>query len=196
MRLLQQRADESFKGNGEEFLKGGDFPNSCEAFAKRQSMLSDFVTDIAWLLKDPAPETLQSFLTSSLIERLICLLGFLIQHESIVILEKTLRSLKILTNKLTADIGESEKANVMLLKERMDSATDHLNRKRQACCSLVWRSGCSCSKEECPSQDFSQIDVLSVASNEVGSLLPFPSFRNCIRLLSPCSKHVNIKWTS
>ncbi|KAI4369589.1 hypothetical protein MLD38_018014 [Melastoma candidum] len=166
MRLLQERADESFKLSKEQFIKGSDFPNSCEAFAKRQSMLSDFVVDIAWLLKDPVQE-LQAFLTSSQIERLIFLLDFLIQHDSIVILEKTLQRLKSLNDKLSAGDAGLKEAKIMRLKERIDNARDRLNRKQKSCGSPVRHSGCSCSKEERhPSQDFSQINVLSVTSNE------------------------------
>ncbi|KAL0434564.1 UNVERIFIED_CONTAM: Squamosa promoter-binding-like protein 7 [Sesamum latifolium] len=82
--------------------KSSPSPTACEAFASRQTQFSEFVLDVAWLLKKPVSE---QQLTSSHIQRFNCLLNFLIKKESYVVLERVFCSLKsaIGNNMVTGD---------------------------------------------------------------------------------------------
>lgn len=90
METIQQRLDASLYSKGSHFAV-----NSCEASVLRQTMLSEFIADIAWLLREPASDSMQTSLIPSQIQRYNLILDFLICNDSTTILEKVLQSLKI-----------------------------------------------------------------------------------------------------
>ncbi|PIN06660.1 hypothetical protein CDL12_20788 [Handroanthus impetiginosus] len=97
---------------------------TCEDFALRQARFSEFVLDVAWLLKKPVSE---QQLTSSHIQRFNCLLNFLIEKESYVVLERLFCSLKYLMDKNLLP-GTSD-PDMKLLWKNMDFAQSRLAQK-------------------------------------------------------------------
>ncbi|CAK7332905.1 unnamed protein product [Dovyalis caffra] len=119
MKIIQQRLDASHS-----------FGAECEVSTTRQMAFSDFITDIAWFLKEPSAENSQQTMTSFQIQRINSLLNFLLHHESIIILVKILKSLKIMMNKMEVDINNgTSDANMRLLQSYMDYASNILHEK-------------------------------------------------------------------
>ncbi|KAK6122970.1 hypothetical protein DH2020_043287 [Rehmannia glutinosa] len=98
---------------------------SCEVFALRQAQFSEFVLDVAWLLKKPVSS--DQNLTSSHIQRFIYLLDFLIEKESFVVLERVFCSLRsAMENNSVDGISDSD---MRLLQKNMDMAERRLAQK-------------------------------------------------------------------
>ncbi|XP_051129629.1 squamosa promoter-binding-like protein 7 [Andrographis paniculata] len=96
----------------------------CEVFAFRQSQFSEFILDVAWLLRKP---TSKQHLTSIHIQRFNNLLNFLIENESRVILERVTSCLNYyMDNSSIADISDSEMG---LFRRSMDIAQQRLAQK-------------------------------------------------------------------
>ncbi|KAI3459319.1 hypothetical protein Pfo_015982 [Paulownia fortunei] len=94
---------------------------TCEVFALRQAQFSEFVLDVAWLLKKPVSE---QQLTSSHIQRFNYLLDFLIEKESFVVLERVFCSLRsAIDSNLVTGISDSD---IRLLQKNMDIAQTRL----------------------------------------------------------------------
>ncbi|XP_022760465.1 squamosa promoter-binding-like protein 7 isoform X2 [Durio zibethinus] len=129
MKSLQKRFDASLFQGGSKISATGSLLELCEASTSRQSAYSDFVLDIAWLLREPKLENLQEIMTSSQIQRFNCLLSFLIQNESTVILKKVLQNLKTVVQK--AGFTGTNDSGIRLLKKYMDYARDILSNKLQ-----------------------------------------------------------------
>ncbi|KAG5240994.1 SQUAMOSA PROMOTER BINDING protein [Salix suchowensis] len=117
MKIIQQRFDASHS-----LIIGSE----CKVSTMRQTALSEFIMDIAWLLKEPSAENSQQTMTSFQIQRINSLLNFLLHHESIIILDKILKNLKIMMDKKEARgvfCGTSD-ANMKLLQSYMDYASN------------------------------------------------------------------------
>ncbi|KAL0323525.1 UNVERIFIED_CONTAM: Squamosa promoter-binding-like protein 7 [Sesamum angustifolium] len=114
MEMLQHKFDAPVSS---QERKSSSPRTSCEAFASRQTQFSEFVLDVAWLLKKPVSE---QQLTSSHIQRFNCLLNFLIEKESSVVLERVFCSLKsAIDNNMATGTSDS---NMRLLRKNMDIA--------------------------------------------------------------------------
>ncbi|KAK4388494.1 Squamosa promoter-binding-like protein 7 [Sesamum angolense] len=121
MEMLQHKFDAPVSS---QERKSSPSRTSCEAFASRQTQFSEFVLDVAWLLKKPVSE---QQLTSSHIQRFNCLLNFLIEKESSVVLERVFCSLKsAIDNNMATGTSDS---NMRLLRKNMDIAQLRLAHK-------------------------------------------------------------------
>uniref|UniRef100_A0A2N9ETS0 SBP-type domain-containing protein n=1 Tax=Fagus sylvatica TaxID=28930 RepID=A0A2N9ETS0_FAGSY len=155
MKILQQRFDAAI----------GRMSDSCEVSALRQSKFSEFLLDVAWLLKEPASEKFQQFITASQIQRFNSLLSFLICNDSTTILEKLLQKLKILISNMEFNsmVNGTYDADLSLLQKYMDNARDILRKKHKKSESSM-QSG-SVPNGDCFSQSCFQDNVISVPIN-------------------------------
>lgn len=162
MQILQQRF---------LFLKGleieaiGPTTRLCEVSASRQLTFSEFVSDIAWLLKKPS-ENFQQSITAAQIQRFNCLLSFLICNESNIILEKLLEKLNIVISSMEFDsmVNGTYDGDLSLLKKYTDNARDVLYKKYKKSEGSELQSGSEL-KGYSVSQICSQDNVLSVPVN-------------------------------
>lgn len=171
MTMIQQRVDKSLLNEGLQISDIGYVLDSCEACSRSRTALSEFILDIAWLLKEPASENLHRILPVSQIQRFSSLLSFLMQHDSSIVLEKILQRLDVLMGyiELTSEISSGKNdADIRLLNTQIDQAREFL-RKHQPSKRVVLHSEHSRQKEECSHQGFPQNDVLSAVtiSNQV-----------------------------
>ncbi|KAK1291361.1 Squamosa promoter-binding-like protein 7 [Acorus calamus] len=74
-------------------------PDLCNVHIMRQREMSELLLDIAWLLQEPLNDNREAHWTSVHVQRMICVLKFLIKHRSISILEKILNSWKLIMDK-------------------------------------------------------------------------------------------------
>ncbi|KAJ6719756.1 SQUAMOSA PROMOTER-BINDING-LIKE PROTEIN 4 [Salix purpurea] len=133
MKIIQQRFDAS-----RSLIIGSE----CEVSTMRQTAFSEFSMDIAWLLKEPSAENSQQTMTSFQIRRVNSLLNFLLHHESIIVLDKILKNLKIRTDKREVN----GMVNTRLLQSYMDCASSILHKKLE-------RSEVLKHHLECPGQE-------------------------------------------
>ncbi|KAI5580830.1 hypothetical protein BDE02_08G179400 [Populus trichocarpa] len=124
MKIIQQRFDASHS-----LIIGSE----CEVSTMRQTALSEFIMDIAWLLKEPSAENSQQMMTSFQIQRINSLLNFLLHHESIIILDKILKNLKIMMDKKEANgmVNGTSDTDMRLLQSYMDYASNIRHEKLQ-----------------------------------------------------------------
>ncbi|KAE8723385.1 sugar transporter ERD6-like 16-like [Hibiscus syriacus] len=126
MKAIQQKFDASLFRGGSKISCN---VSSCETSTSQQKAYSELVLDIAWLLREPEPEIFQETMASSQIQRFNCLLSFLIQIESTVILKKVLQNLMVLVDK--PGFSGTNNADITLLRKYMDYARDILDSKLQ-----------------------------------------------------------------
>ncbi|MBA0710605.1 hypothetical protein Golax_009882 [Gossypium laxum] len=126
MKVIQQGFDASLFWGASEISANR---SSCETSALRQKAYSELVLDIAWLLREPKSENFQETMASSQIQRFNCLLNFLIQNKSTVILKKALQNLKNVVEE--AGFNGTDDPDTRLLKKYMDYGRDILNNKLQ-----------------------------------------------------------------
>lgn len=152
MKILQHRFDASLCSKGSQFF-AKDPSDSCKVSVLGQTAFSEFILDIAWILKEPASENIQRSLTSSHIQRFNCLLNFLIHNESTTILEKILQSLKVLIDNmdLNIQVNGATDTDLRLLYKYMDHASKILHQKLHSSGGLVLHSGNSVTKGDHPS---------------------------------------------
>jgi hypothetical protein len=124
MKIIQQRFDASHS-----LIIGSE----CEVSTMRQTALSEFIMDIAWLLKEPSAENSQQMMTSFQIQRINSLLNFLLHHESTIILDKILKNLKIMMDKKEASgmVNGTSDTDMRLLQSYMDYASNIRHEKLQ-----------------------------------------------------------------
>ncbi|KAL4592899.1 hypothetical protein LXL04_005906 [Taraxacum kok-saghyz] len=93
----------------------------------REKKFSDLLVDIAWILKHPIleekEEEIECVMMSSQLQRFTCVLDFLIEYESITVLK---RILKIIKMKIMKNEGDSDGT---LLQGRVDNATEILRER-------------------------------------------------------------------
>ncbi|GLT42027.1 hypothetical protein SLA2020_160510 [Shorea laevis] len=140
VKLIQQKFDASLFPEGSKSVAISGLSELCEVSALRQAAYSEFVLDIAWLLREPTLENLQEFMMSSQIKRFNCLLNFLIQNESAIILGRILGNLKIMMDKMGLNgavsgindaVSGINDADMRLLQKYVDDAQLILNNKLQ-----------------------------------------------------------------
>ncbi|KAI3443170.1 SBP-type domain-containing protein [Psidium guajava] len=166
MRMIQQRVDKSLLNEGLQISDIGNVLDSCGAFSQRRTTLSEFILDIAWLLKEPVSENLHHILPVSQIQRFSSLLSFLMHHDSSIVLEKILQKLDVLMEniELTSESsGGKNDDDIRLLNTQIDQAREFL-RKHQSSQTVVLHSEHLKQKEECSHQGFTQNDVLSAVT--------------------------------
>ncbi|KAJ4967665.1 hypothetical protein NE237_014366 [Protea cynaroides] len=133
MQIVQQRFEESLRSKRHELPVMNAVSESCEVFALKQAALSELVLDIGWLLKEPKVENFHGILTSMEIQRLNCLLDFLIKNEFATILEKVLQSQRIMIDKeeFYNGIDGINDADMRLFHKYMNHAREIVHRKYQ-----------------------------------------------------------------
>lgn len=119
MEVIQQKCVQTF------YSKSSDCEaDKCDIYMQRHATLSEFVLDIAWLLKKPTSESFQDNLTSSQIATYVSVLNYLMHNDSYTLLDRVLKSLSI-------RISSAEKSNpgyttcedgIRLLHKKMDQA--------------------------------------------------------------------------
>ncbi|XP_075516537.1 squamosa promoter-binding-like protein 7 [Primulina tabacum] len=98
----------------------------CEVFTSRQSQFSEFVLEVAWLLKKPASE---QKLTSHHIQRFNYLLNFLIENDSSVVLGRVFSYIKEVIDDNLID-GDAD-SDMKLLRKSMDISRNILDQTFQ-----------------------------------------------------------------
>lgn len=109
--------------------KGSQFSKTCQDSVPGQRASSQFILDIAWLLKETrSEESTRSILTSSQIHRYNSLLNFLVCHDFITILDKVLQSLKILMDnlELNGTVNGVNDGDMRLFEKNVNHARDVL----------------------------------------------------------------------
>lgn len=129
MKSIQQRFDASVFQERSIFSATGSLFEACETSTFQHRAYSEFLLDIAWLLREPKLENFQETMASSQILRFNRLLSFLIQNESTVILKKILQNLKIVVEMIVFD-GTND-SDVRLLQKYMNHARDILSNELQ-----------------------------------------------------------------
>ncbi|XP_058077484.1 squamosa promoter-binding-like protein 7 [Magnolia sinica] len=134
LQMIQERSSDTLCSNrlGTQFADVG-VSHSCELFVSGQTATSHLLLDIAWLLKEPRLDKDETILTSVQIHRLNGLLSFLIQAESITILERILQSLKILMDaeELYDPVKKIRDADLRSFQKYMDQARKILHQRLQ-----------------------------------------------------------------
>ncbi|XP_043709353.1 squamosa promoter-binding-like protein 7 [Telopea speciosissima] len=132
MQMVQQMFEESLCSKRHQVAVTDAVSESCEVFALKQAAMSELILDIGWLLKEPKSENFQGVLTSTDIQRLNCLLDFLIKNEFTTILEKILQSQRTMIHKeVFNSIDGIDDANMRLFHKSMNHAREIIHRKYQ-----------------------------------------------------------------
>ncbi|XP_050218796.1 squamosa promoter-binding-like protein 7 [Mercurialis annua] len=150
MKKIQQSCDASYLLDGSE----------CEVYAQRQMAFSEFVVDIAWLLKNPSSESFQRIMSSSGIQRLDSLLKLLLLHEATAIMDKISQNLKVILCKMKIDYGNNDD-NVILLQKYIDYTSDIFSQNVKKSDSLTAQLEGTVLERDCGI--YSSSDVTSVA---------------------------------
>lgn len=128
MNNLQRKLETSLRLKGFQFADASS-SSSCDVSSLRMKNFSEFILDVAWLLKGSALENKQKMLTTSHIQRFNGLLKFLIENQSFVILERVAYYVKImLYNSLISGVND---ADMKLCKKNIDHANARLSQKFQ-----------------------------------------------------------------
>ncbi|GAA0186432.1 hypothetical protein LIER_33720 [Lithospermum erythrorhizon] len=124
MKLIQQRLGISYTSKRRQLAPTCSL---CDVSVSQQLRLSEFILDVAWLLREPLMDDL-AFVPSTQIRRFIHLTKFLIENESSSILARVLHSMKVLVerNPLT---GVSD-VDMRLFWSNIDIAKDKLSRRK------------------------------------------------------------------
>ncbi|TYJ14405.1 hypothetical protein E1A91_A10G116400v1 [Gossypium mustelinum] len=162
MKSIQQRFDASVFQERSIFSSTGSLFEACETLTSQHRAYSEFLLDIAWLLREPTLENFKETMASSQILRFNRLLSFLIQNESTFILKKILQNLKIVVEMIRFD-GTND-SDVRLFQKYMNHARDILSNELQKGEIPVFRS-------EYIEQERNQVSQSSFDNNEL-SIVP------------------------
>lgn len=130
-----------------------------------QTAFSEFLLDVAWLMKDPASENIGNISVLTQIRRFRHLLNFLISNNSTALLEKVFQSMKsfinqIKSNELVNGIGDDD---MKLFHECMDQAREILSGKFEHKKGLFVQSGNILAREgsfqSCPEETLSVVPI-------------------------------------
>ncbi|KAF8401584.1 hypothetical protein HHK36_012529 [Tetracentron sinense] len=162
--IVQQRFDEFLCSKRSLFAVNDSHSDLCEVSVSRQTAFSELLLDIAWLLKEPRLENIQTLLTSRQFQRFNWLLNFLVQNEYITILEKILESLKFVMDKveLHSPINRTDDADMRLFQKYINHAREVVCQRLQQSGGLVLQSGNSVPEGDCFSQSCTKNDELFV----------------------------------
>lgn len=135
LEMIWQRADKVLysESAGSQFAETDGVPNSCEAFISKQTAMSDLLLDIAWLLKEPQLDKNENGLTSTQVQRMNCLLRFLIQNQCVVVLERIWHSLMNVMEavQLYDGVNKTNDADIRSFQKYMAEARKILDHKVQ-----------------------------------------------------------------
>ena len=165
MVILQQKSATPFSSSSSsQELECCSPRPACEVLASRQAEFSEFVLDVAWLLKKPASK---QKLTSSHILRLNCLLKYLMEKESTVVLDGLCCSMR---SAMDNDLVDSDSdSDLRLLQKNMNTARRRLAPRshQKVVANTPTPSGNCCSHS---------------SENDASSLIPSSSLVNHMRL--------------
>ncbi|PON80255.1 SBP-box transcription factor [Parasponia andersonii] len=135
LKVIRQRLNESLFSDGPYFSSTGSLSKSWEVSSQRKTVFSEVILDIAWLLKKPGSENFQQ-ITTSQVQRINYLLNFLISIESTTILEKILRNLLTVMDKMKLkDVRNGiHDADLRALQKYVDHA-------QRLCCQKLQKIG-------------------------------------------------------
>lgn len=128
MNTIQHKLVTSLQLNESQLLDASS-SSPCDVSILRQKYFSQFILDVAWLLKGSALGNEQRFLSSSQIQRFNGLLEFLIDNQSVIILERVSYYVKIMVN--NSLISGVNDADIKLCKKNICHANARLTRKFQ-----------------------------------------------------------------
>ncbi|KAH9621826.1 hypothetical protein KSS87_022152 [Heliosperma pusillum] len=127
IKMIHQKYDFCHCGMKSHVRSWGSSHGNCEVSCSRESAFSEFMVDVAWLLKWPCSEKLQGTMTSCQIQRFKCLLNFLISNKCTFILERILQSLQFVSDEIeSGDVHTITDFDRRLLKEHFNHAKDFL----------------------------------------------------------------------
>ncbi|CAO2821924.1 unnamed protein product [Amaranthus hypochondriacus] len=127
IKTIHQKYDCSYCRKKFQNRPSGSSDDTCEVSCSRQAAFSEFMLDVAWLLKQPRSEKLHRVLTSFQIQRFNCLLKFLISNKSTSILEKILQSLENVCDEMeSSDAADVTDTDRRLFKKCIAHARDFL----------------------------------------------------------------------
>ncbi|KAK1278961.1 Squamosa promoter-binding-like protein 9 [Acorus gramineus] len=104
-------------------------PDLCSVHVLEHRVISELLLDIAWLLQRSLSGGREANLTSVHIQRLLCVVRLLIQHRSVSILEKILKSLKAIMDKNGYPEDREVEPDLSLLQECIAHAREMVNEK-------------------------------------------------------------------
>lgn len=167
MERMLEKLNRSLHPRGAQFVSSCP---SCEHSNLRDTELSDFMLDVAWLLREPVVESTQ-LLTSTLIQRFRRLLNLLVENESTSILERALGHIKIvMDNSSDAGVAESE---LNIFRGTLDGAQTFLSQRLNARESLVGSSIKDARREKSFTQIYkNEMQPVIPAINQVIPLYP------------------------
>lgn len=133
---MEHRFESSLCLNGSKFMTSSSSSDACEVSVLKQTALSQYIVDTAWLLRKPALEDIEHILTLSQIGRFNRLLTFLIDNESTSILERVLDRIET-----TVDYNELYKLGYGIADTDMKLLQSNLGRAREILCQRLQPSG-------------------------------------------------------
>lgn len=136
MKIMEHRFESSLCLNGSKFMTSSSSSDACEVSVLKQTALSQYIVDTAWLLRKPALEDIEHILTLSQIGRFNRLLTFLIDNESTSILERVLDRIET-----TVDYNELYKLGYGIADTDMKLLQSNLGRAREILCQRLQPSG-------------------------------------------------------
>ncbi|PSS33929.1 Squamosa promoter-binding-like protein [Actinidia chinensis var. chinensis] len=162
MKIMEHRFESSLCLKGSEFMITHSSSDACEVSIQRQTALSQFILDTAWLLRKPALEDIEHFLPSSQIGRFNRLLTFLIHNKSTCILERVIHYMENMMdnmnlNSLANGIVDTD---MKLLQSNLDHAREILCQRFQEKVDSAQHSGNLVQQGNCFNR-CSQIDTHS-----------------------------------
>ncbi|KAL9240859.1 hypothetical protein vseg_015032 [Gypsophila vaccaria] len=125
--MIHQKYDFCYCVNKSQLSSVGYSHGACEVSCSAQTAFSEFMLDVAWLLKCPSSEKLQHVITSSQVQRLSCLLNILISSKSNYVLERILRSLVSVMDEIeSSDVPTITDFDKKMLNESFNRAKDFI----------------------------------------------------------------------
>ncbi|KAK9139495.1 hypothetical protein Scep_009176 [Stephania cephalantha] len=163
MQMVQQIFNRSLPSRHSEHAFPEVKQASCEELVLRQTSMSELLLDIAWLLKEPRLEHMKEFVSSLQIQRLNCVLDFLVQNECTILLEKLLRYSKFITSAEKLCNSTCEINDVELYQQLVRRATNIVHQRFPHVGSVIMHSGLTVLEGNDLCHDCSEKDLLYVA---------------------------------
>uniref|UniRef100_A0AB39A6L8 Squamosa promoter-binding protein n=1 Tax=Actinidia deliciosa TaxID=3627 RepID=A0AB39A6L8_ACTDE len=164
MKIVEHSFESSLCLKGSEFMTTHSSSDACEVSIQRQTALSQFILDTAWLLRKPALEDIEHILPSSQIGRFNRLLTFLIHNKSTCILERVIHYMENMMDNLNLNslANSIVDTDMKLLQSNLDNAREILCHRLQEKGDSAQDSGNLVQQGGCFNR-CSQIDTLSAS---------------------------------
>lgn len=150
----------------------------------RHKEFTELISEVAWLLKEPTLESMEYLFTTSQLQRFTCLLKFLVENESTIILERVLCYMKIRVDR-SVPTGIPE-ADMRLFQRTMSLATDILGQEQVKRLNLVLHPRIlvsevkdQSSRDVLPTIPFSNLDM-KVTESRLDAILHSTSVDNTV----------------